>query len=174
MVRKMPNSGLISTLSPSVKTKLLRRSFLQVRTIAICWAATDKTGRSMRLNSSKQPHEPDWARPGNQTHVISLCCKFNWTYNKIFIIPNCLFFVQLWFIKKSISGTHHSSQTAKIVFYFFWWRLVCNNIIPPICFVTLTFENSSQASEVHLVRTVEDHNILSQTAAHVFYGLGLA
>lgn len=68
IVRKMPNSGLISTWSPSVKTKFLRRSFLHVRTIAICWAATDKTGRSMRLNSSKQPQEPDWARPGNQTH----------------------------------------------------------------------------------------------------------
>lgn len=77
IVRKIPNSGLISTLSPSVKTKFLRRSFLQVRTIAICWAATDNTGRSMRLNSSKQPHDPDWARPGNQTHVISLSCKLH-------------------------------------------------------------------------------------------------
>lgn len=43
----------------------------------------------------------------------------------------------------------------------------------PIFLVTLTFEYSSQASEVHLVRTVEDHNILSKTAAHVLCGLCL-
>lgn len=43
-----------------------------------------------------------------------------------------------------------------------------------ICFVTFTFEYSSQSSEVHLVRTVEDNNILSQTATHVFCCLSLA
>lgn len=63
MVRKMPNSGFIPTLSPSVKMKVFLRSFLQVSTVAICWAATERTGRSIRLNSSKQPQEPDWARP---------------------------------------------------------------------------------------------------------------
>lgn len=65
----MPNSGFISTLSPSVKMKFLRRSFLQVSTMAICWAATESTDRSIRLNSSKQPHEPDWARPVNQHNI---------------------------------------------------------------------------------------------------------
>lgn len=41
-------------------------------------------------------------------------------------------------------------------------------------FMILTFKYSPQASEVHLVRAVEDHNVLSQTATHVFYGLGLS
>ena len=63
IVRKMPNSGSRATLSPSEKMKAALRSFLAVRTMAICCAATDKTGSSMRLNSSKQPHDPDCARP---------------------------------------------------------------------------------------------------------------
>lgn len=63
IVKKSPNSGFISTLSPSVKIKFFLRSFLHVKTIAICCAATDSTGRSMRLNSSKQPQDPDCARP---------------------------------------------------------------------------------------------------------------
>ena len=32
----------------------------------ICCAATDKTGKSMRLNSSKQPQEPDWGQKEEQ------------------------------------------------------------------------------------------------------------
>jgi len=28
-----------------------------------CWAATDNTGSVILLNSSKQPQDPDWARP---------------------------------------------------------------------------------------------------------------
>ena len=72
MVRKRPNSGSRSTLSPSVKMNWDLRSFLQASTMAICWAATDSTGSSMRLNSSKQPQEPDWARPvGTHKHVYS-------------------------------------------------------------------------------------------------------
>lgn len=59
MVRKRPNSGFISTRSPSVKMKFFFLSFLHVRTTEICCAATDNTGSSMRLNSSKQPQEPD-------------------------------------------------------------------------------------------------------------------
>ena len=63
IVRKIPNSGFISTRSPSVKMNCFLRSFLQASTMAICCAATDRTGRSIRLNSSKQPHDPDWAKP---------------------------------------------------------------------------------------------------------------
>ena len=63
MVKKIPNSGSMLTLSPSVKTKTGLRSFLHCNTMAICCAATDNTGNSIRLNSSKQPHDPDWARP---------------------------------------------------------------------------------------------------------------
>lgn len=78
----MPNSGFISTLSPSVKTKLFLRSFLHVNTIAICCAATDSTGKSIRLNSSKQPQEPDWARPSKKraTKYLSrmLVILFSW------------------------------------------------------------------------------------------------
>lgn len=59
----MPNSGHISLMSPSVKMKVFFFSFLAERTTATCWAATDSTGNSMRLNSSKQPHEPDCASP---------------------------------------------------------------------------------------------------------------
>ena len=63
IVRKIPNSGLRSTTSPSVKMNCFLRSFLAVRTMAICCAATDSTGRSIRLNSSKHPHDPDCANP---------------------------------------------------------------------------------------------------------------
>lgn len=63
MVRKSPNSGFIVTLSPSVKIKDFFRSFLHVRIMEICWAATDRTGKSIRLNSSKQPQDPDCASP---------------------------------------------------------------------------------------------------------------
>ena len=63
MVKKIPNSMSMSTLSPSVKMKAGFLSFLHCRTIAICWAATDNTGNSIRLNSSKHPQEPDWAKP---------------------------------------------------------------------------------------------------------------
>lgn len=63
MVRKSPNSGFRVTLSPSVKTKDVLRSFLHVKIMEICWAATERTGRSIRLNSSKQPQDPDCANP---------------------------------------------------------------------------------------------------------------
>lgn len=76
IVRKMPNSGFIPTLSPSVKMKVFRRSFLQVSTVAICWAVTERTGRSIRLNSSKQPQDPDWARPNHaKINKKSQACK---------------------------------------------------------------------------------------------------
>lgn len=58
-------------MSPSVNWNVFFFSRLLARTTATCWAATDSTGSSMRLNSSKQPHEPDWAKPvefgGTQT-----------------------------------------------------------------------------------------------------------
>lgn len=60
---KIPNSGHMSTVSPSVKTNDLFFSFLADSTTATCWAATDNTGNSIRLNSSKQPQDPDWAKP---------------------------------------------------------------------------------------------------------------
>lgn len=41
-------------------------------------------------------------------------------------------------------------------------------------FLHFTFKYSSKASEVHLVRAVEDHNILSKAATHIFYGLCLS
>ena len=63
MVINIPNSGLRSTTSPSVKINWRFRSLRQPRTIAICCAATESTGRSILLNSSKHPHDPDWARP---------------------------------------------------------------------------------------------------------------
>ena len=51
------------TTSPSVNMNSDFLSFLHINTTYICCAATDNTGSSIRLNSSKQPHEPDWARP---------------------------------------------------------------------------------------------------------------
>lgn len=63
IVRNIPNSLSMSTTSPSVKVNWGFFFFLHWSTICICWAATDKTGSSMRLNSSKQPHAPDWAKP---------------------------------------------------------------------------------------------------------------
>ena len=59
MVTKIPNSGFMSTVSPSVKINCFLFSFLQVRTTEICWAATDSTARAILLNSSKQPQDPD-------------------------------------------------------------------------------------------------------------------
>ena len=73
MVKKIPNSMLRATLSPSVKMKFFLRSFLLCSTMAICWAATDNTGSSILLNSSKQPHEPDWAKPGIEKELYR--CK---------------------------------------------------------------------------------------------------
>ena len=72
MVKKMPNSMFKSTMSPSVKTNCFLRSFLQANTMAICCAATDKTGNSMRLNSSKQPQDPDWAKPAQNENQMFL------------------------------------------------------------------------------------------------------
>lgn len=63
IVIKMPNSGLSDTLSPSVKINFFFLSFFAIRTMYICCAATDNTGSSIRLNSSKQPQEPDCAKP---------------------------------------------------------------------------------------------------------------
>lgn len=63
MVMKIPNSLFKFTESPSVKTNCCFFSFFAFKTVATCWAATDKTGNSMRLNSSKQPQVPDWASP---------------------------------------------------------------------------------------------------------------
>ena len=74
IVINRPNSGSRSTTSASVKTNCGLRSFLQTSTMAICWAATESTGNSIRLNSSKQPHEPDCAKPTAQTinHILVL------------------------------------------------------------------------------------------------------
>ena len=38
-----------------------------------CCAMTDNTSTSMRLNSSKQNHEPDWAKPEKNLPII--CCR---------------------------------------------------------------------------------------------------
>lgn len=46
-------------------------------------------------------------------------------------------------------------------------------LISPSCIATHTFVYSSQASEVHLIRAVENHNVLSKTATHIFHGLCL-
>ena len=70
MVRKIPNSGFMSTQSPSEKMNCLRRSLRALSTIAICWAATDNTGKSIRLNSSKQPQDPLWAKPACERGVV--------------------------------------------------------------------------------------------------------
>lgn len=74
IVKKTPNSGSIKTISPSVNVNWLRRSFLQAKMMAICWAATDKAANSMRLNSSKQPHDPDLARPAKYNKKTRLDC----------------------------------------------------------------------------------------------------
>ncbi len=77
MVRKSPNSGSRSTTSPSVKMNCDFRSFLHCSTMAICCAATDNTGSSIRLNSSKQPHDPDCARPVR--HGVELLQPGGWS-----------------------------------------------------------------------------------------------
>ena len=42
-------------------------AFLMVRS---CWAITDNTSMSIRLNSSKQHQAPDWARPEKKRPII--------------------------------------------------------------------------------------------------------
>ena len=42
-----------------VKRKTSAFCFLASWRHVICWAATERTGKSMRLNSSKQPQDPD-------------------------------------------------------------------------------------------------------------------
>ena len=69
----------MSTLSPSVKMNAGFLSFLHCRTMAICWAATDNTGNSIRLNSSKHPQDPDWAKPENNTGIM--ICALSWVSN---------------------------------------------------------------------------------------------
>jgi len=81
MVRKIPNSLSIDTTSPSVNMNWGLFIFLHCSTIAICWAATDSTGSSIRLNSSKQPQDPDCASPVNKiesckqysSQLVNLC-----------------------------------------------------------------------------------------------------
>ena len=81
MVRKMPNSGSMSTISPSVKTNCFFLFLLHSRTTYICCAATDSTGSSIRLNSSKQPQAPDWASPGERECVV---LYFVYTFSSTF------------------------------------------------------------------------------------------
>lgn len=71
----MPNSGFKSTQSPSEKMNCFFLSFLAVKMIEICCAATDKTGNSIRLNSSKHPQDPDCARPKKRTEKFIICCS---------------------------------------------------------------------------------------------------
>lgn len=51
IVMKIPNSLFSSMVSPSVKTNDFFFSLRAVSTTATCWAATDSTGNSIRLNS---------------------------------------------------------------------------------------------------------------------------
>lgn len=99
MVKKIPNSGSMSTSSPSVKTNIFFLSFLHVSTTWICWAATDSTGSSMRLNSSKQPQLPDCAKPDRMkknisylTQITSTCAlngpKPAWSWTRPVLINN--------------------------------------------------------------------------------------
>lgn len=72
IVIKSPNSGFSSNSSPSENTSCLFLDFLADKTICICCAATDKTGSSILLNSSKHPQEPDCAKPTtNQLNYIN-------------------------------------------------------------------------------------------------------
>lgn len=41
-----------------------------LRIVMSCWAMTDSTSMSMRLNSSKQHQAPDWARPEKNLPII--------------------------------------------------------------------------------------------------------
>jgi len=43
---------------------------LALRMVMSCWAITDSTSMSMRLNSSKQHQAPDWAKPEKNRPII--------------------------------------------------------------------------------------------------------
>ena len=83
MVKKIPNSGFIRITSPSLKRKVSFFSFLHVKTMLICCAATESTGSSIRLNSSKQPQDPDCAKP--ETNKLFLTDKKKTTVTFYFI-----------------------------------------------------------------------------------------
>ena len=63
MVMKYPTLGSRLTVLPSVKTNSFFLSLMALSTQYTCWAHTLRTSRLIRLNSSKQPHRPLWARP---------------------------------------------------------------------------------------------------------------
>ena len=63
IVMKMPTDLLSLMFLPS-KTNLAVCCDRACRMDRICWATTDSTSMLIRLNSSKQPHAPDWGMGG--------------------------------------------------------------------------------------------------------------
>lgn len=59
-----------------------------------------------------------------------------------------------------------SSLIATILIFYKRSLSIINNI--------LTFEDSSQTSKIHLVRTIEDHNVFSKAPSHIFCGFCFA
>ena len=63
IVMNMPTSLSSLMTWPSLNWKVARSWRMASSTEATCAAATESTSRSMRLNSSKHPQQPDCASP---------------------------------------------------------------------------------------------------------------
>jgi len=145
MVRNRPNSGSRSTTSPSVKTNCGLRSFLHARMMATCWAATDSTGSSIRLNSSKQPHEPDCARPATRRQI-----QIQIQIQQLFLLRPLQ--SDRWRITEVSQHVFHSRRQTEIKMF---WGSVCqdNVLLCTLC----TFLS-------HMGTDLRFHNPLPDTA----------
>ena len=63
IVMKNPTSLFSAIVWPSVNVNDFLSSRIDASTEPTCCATTESTSRSMRLNSSKQPQQPDCASP---------------------------------------------------------------------------------------------------------------
>lgn len=63
MVMKMPTLRLMRISRPRPMSAISRPAFRAFWMARTCADTTDSTSMLMRLNSSKQPQAPTWARP---------------------------------------------------------------------------------------------------------------
>lgn len=92
IVINMPNSLFNSITSPSVNVNVFFFSLRALSTTATCWAATDRTGNSIRLNSEWERKKEKMGRRANRTKSKSqgICCWFEtWNIvNWIFVLAS--------------------------------------------------------------------------------------
>ncbi len=68
-----------------------RKETLPLWMVRICWATTDNTSRSIRLNSSKQDHAPQDAKPYKYTTLSLQAGHSSQTF-----LYKCVYFAKSW------------------------------------------------------------------------------